>query len=121
MEWLPATSTTSDPARRDMARWAAGGIIRSSVVTMYQLGFVRQAGSVTCPAGASTAQGTCESAMNAARSAGRSAANEAWNLSRSRNRKPSLGGRMGGCGPSAGNPPMSELTDSSLSGANAQT
>ena len=72
------------------------------------------------PPRASTPHGTCESAMNAARSAGRSAANEAWNLSRSRNRKPSLGGRIGGCGPSAGNPPMSVLTDSSLSGAKAQ-
>src|SRR5271157_5751641 len=120
MAWLPETSITVDPARWDMVRWAAGGIIRSWVVTRYQLGLVRQAGSVTCPAGASRPHGTCESAMNAARSAGRSAANEAWNLSRSRNRKPSLGGRIGGCGPLAGNPPMSELTDSSLSGANAQ-
>ena len=32
-----------------MVRWAAGGIIRSSVVTMYQLGLARQAGSVTGP------------------------------------------------------------------------
>jgi hypothetical protein len=42
--------------------------------------------------------------MNAARPAGRSPANEAWNLSRSRNRKPSRGGRIGVCGPSAGKP-----------------
>ena len=54
MEWLPATSTTVDPARWDMVRWAAGGIIRSSAVTMYQLGLARQAGSVTCPPRAST-------------------------------------------------------------------
>jgi len=57
--------------------------------------------------------------MNAARSAGRSAAKAAWNLSRSRNRKPSRGGRIGGCGPSAGKLAMSVVTDSSLSGANA--
>ena len=41
-------------------------------------------------------------------------------VSRSRNRKPSLGGRIGGCGASAGKPARSVLTDSSLSGANAQ-
>src|SRR6516225_1316131 len=96
---------------------AGGGIIRSSLVTRYQLGLVRQAGSVIVPAGASTFQGTCASAMNAARASGRSAANEAWNLSRSRSRKPSRGGRIGGCGPSAGKPAMSEPADSSLSGA----
>jgi hypothetical protein len=32
-----------------MMRWAAGWIMRSSVVTRYQLGLVRQAGSVTGP------------------------------------------------------------------------
>ena len=57
--------------------------------------------------------------MNAACAAGTSPANEAGNLSRSRNKKPVLGGRIGGCGPSAGKPAMSELTDSLLSGANA--
>jgi hypothetical protein len=43
-------------------------------------------------------QGTCESAMNAASSALTSAANESWNFSRSRKRKPSCGGRIGGTG-----------------------
>jgi uncharacterized protein DUF1003 len=33
MEWLPASSTTVEPARSDIARWAGGGIIRSSVAT----------------------------------------------------------------------------------------
>src|SRR5579859_6088990 len=103
-----------------MVRCAGGGIIRSSVVTRYQLGLVRQEASVIAPAGAATFQGTWASAMNAAWSAGRSAANEAWNLSRPRNRKPSLGGRIGGCGPSAGNPAISVPTDSPLSGAKAQ-
>src|SRR5215469_10029217 len=101
-----------------MVCWAVGGIIRSSLVTRYQLGLARQAGSVTGAAGAATFHGTWESAMNAAWLSGRSAANEAWNLSRYR--KSSRGGRIGGCGPSAGKPAMSEPTDSSLSGANAQ-
>jgi hypothetical protein len=57
--------------------------------------------------------------MNATCAAGTSPANDAANLSRSRNKKPLLGGRIGGCGPSAGNPAMSVLTDSPLSGANA--
>jgi hypothetical protein len=59
--------------------------------------------------------------MNAACPAGRSPAKEAANLSRSRNKKPSTGGRIGGCGPSAGKPAMRALTDSPLSGAKAVT
>jgi hypothetical protein len=43
--WLPATSVTVEPARSAMARWAGGGIIRSSVATSYQLGRLRQVGS----------------------------------------------------------------------------
>ena len=43
--WLPLTSTTLEPARLDIHRWASGGIILSSVVTKYQLGFVFHAGS----------------------------------------------------------------------------
>src|SRR5712691_553145 len=119
MEWLPAVSVTVEPVRSDMARWAAGGIILSSVVTRYQLGLIRQAASVIVPLRALTPHATWESAMNAAWSAGRSPAKEAGNLSRSRKRKPSLGGRIGGCGPSAGKPAMSVLTDSPWSGANA--
>jgi len=42
--WLALTSTTVEPARLDIARWASGGIIRSSVVSKYQMGFVRHAG-----------------------------------------------------------------------------
>jgi hypothetical protein len=57
--------------------------------------------------------------MNAACAAGRSAANEPANLSRSRNRNPSLGGRIGGTGAPGGGSAISELTDSPLSGANA--
>src|SRR4029453_8493922 len=96
------------------------GIIRSPVVTRYQLGLVRQAASVTDPPRASTPHGTCESARNAASSAGRSPAKESWNLSRSRNKTPLTGGRIAGCGPSVGKPARSVLTDSSLSGTNAQ-
>ncbi len=112
-------STTNAPARSAMMRWAGGGIMRSSVATRYQLGLCRQAGSVTVPPSASTPQGTCASAMNAASWSGRSAANEAANLSRSRKRKPSTGGRMGGTGAPGGGSAMRVLTDSPLSGAKA--
>ena len=106
--------------RADIERWAAGGIIRSSVVSRYQLGLARQAGSVIVPPSASTPHGTCESAMNAASSAGTSPAKESWNLSRSNNKNPSTGGRIGGCGASGGKPARSVLTDSPWSGANAR-
>jgi hypothetical protein len=36
MAWLPTASTTVEPVRSDMKRWAGGGIIRSSVVSRYQ-------------------------------------------------------------------------------------
>ena len=97
-------SVTVAPIRCDIVRCATGLIIRSSVATRYQLGLLRQVGSVISPPSASTPHGTCESAMNAACSALTSPANEAWNFSRSRNRKPSTGGRIGGCGPSGGKP-----------------
>src|SRR5258705_8352228 len=119
MAWLPATSTTVEPARSDMARWAGGGIMWSSVATRYQLGFVRHAGSLTMPPSASTPHGTCESARNSACEVGRSPANEAWNLSRSRKRNPLVGGRMGGTGDPGGGSAMRVLTDSPLSGAKA--
>ena len=80
MAWLPLTSTTVEPARLDMARWATGGIILSSVATRYQLGLVFHAGSLIVPLSASTPHGTWESAMNAALSASTSAANEAAKL-----------------------------------------
>jgi hypothetical protein len=50
--------------------------------------------------------------MNAASRAGTSAANASANFSRSRNRNPYMGGRIGGWGPSVGKPPISVLTDS---------
>jgi hypothetical protein len=46
MAWLPLTSTTVAPVRLDIIRWASGGIILSSVVSKYQLGFVFHAGSL---------------------------------------------------------------------------
>src|SRR5438105_1506525 len=57
-EWLPATSSTVEPARSDIICWAGGGIIRSSVVRRYQLGLFRQAGSLIVPPRASTPHGT---------------------------------------------------------------
>src|SRR6266540_40867 len=119
IEWLPATSTIVAPARSAIERWAGGGIIRSSVATRYQLGLLRHAGSLIVPPRASTPHGTCESAMNAACSAGMSAANESWNLPRSKNRKPSCGGRIGGTGAPGGGSAISVFTDSPASGANA--
>src|SRR6202162_1579986 len=102
-----------------MARCAGGGIIRSTVATKYQLGLLRQAGSVTVPLSASTPQGTCESAMNAASRAGTSAAKDSANFDRSRNRNPSCGGRIGGTGAPGGGSAISVLTDSPVSGAKA--
>src|SRR6185312_12628480 len=96
MAWLPAASTTVDSARFDIARCAGGGIILSSVATRYQLGFFRQAGSVTAPFSASRPHGACEFAMKSALSLGKSAAKLAANFSLSRKRNPSLGGRIGG-------------------------
>src|ERR1700676_5317831 len=98
MAWLPLTSTTVAPARLDMARWASGGIILSSVVSKYQLGFVLHAGSLIAPLMAPMPHGTWESAMNAAFSGSTSAAKEAGNLALSRNKKPSCGGSIGGTG-----------------------
>src|SRR3954467_11104351 len=102
-----------------MARWGGGGIIRSSVATRYQDGLTRHAGSDTAPLSASTPHGVCESAMKAACCGGRSAANEGANFSRSRNRKPSFGGRRGGTVAQRGGSAIKVLTDSFLSGANA--
>src|SRR4029450_2632208 len=62
--WLPFTSTTVAPARLDIARWASGGIILSSVATRYQLGFVLHAGWLMVPLSASTPHGTWEWGMN---------------------------------------------------------
>src|SRR6202035_3855056 len=102
MAWLPGTSTTVEPARLDIARWAAGGIILSSVTTRYQLGFARHAGSLIAPVRAATPQGTWESAMKAALSGSTSAAKAAGNFALSRSRYPSWGPWMGGTGASGG-------------------
>ena len=56
--------TTVEPARLDIALWASGGIILSSVVMRNQLGLVLHAGWVMAPPSASTPHGTWESAMN---------------------------------------------------------
>src|SRR5712671_5495205 len=119
MAWLPLTSTTVEPVRLDMKRWASGGIILSSVTIRYQLGLVFHAGSLTLPLRASTPHGTWESAMNAAFSASTSAANEAGNFALSRNRKPSCGGSIGGTGAPGGGSLMSDDTDSPSSKAKA--
>src|SRR5467141_630992 len=119
MAWLPFASTTVEPARLDMKRWAAGGIILSSVATKYQLGLDFHAGSLIVPLSASMPHGTWESAMNAAASASTSPANEAGNFALSRNRKPSCGGSIGGTAAPGGGSLISEDTDSPLSGANA--
>src|SRR5260370_17566338 len=98
MAWLALTSTTLEPARLDMARWASGGIILSSVVTRYQLGLLLHAGSLIAPLMAPRPHGTWESAINAAFSASTSAAKEAGNFALSRKKKTACGGRIGGRG-----------------------
>jgi hypothetical protein len=66
MAWLPATSLVVAPARSAVVRCNAGARSSgSAVVTKYQLGLLRQAGSVTVPLSASKPHGICESAMNA--------------------------------------------------------
>src|SRR5712691_8235280 len=102
-----------------MRRWAAGGIILSSLATRYQLGFLFHAGSLIVPLSASTPHGTCESAMKAAFSASTSAAKEPANFVLSRSRYPSRGGRIGGTGAPGGGSLISDATDSPLSGAKA--
>src|SRR6476619_5384771 len=115
MAWLPLTSTTVVPARLDIARWASGGIILSSVVTRYQLGLVFQAGSLMVPLSASSPHGTWESAMKAASSASTSPAKDSGNLALSRKRYPSCGGRIGGTGaPGGGSLIKSVNSDSGL-------
>src|SRR5258705_4349304 len=119
MAWLPLTSTIVAFARLAIARWAATGIIWSSVTTRYQLGLVLQAGSLIATLRAASPHGTWESAMNATVSASTSAANAARNFALSRNRYPSCGGRIGGTEAPGGGSLMSVATDSPLSGAKA--
>src|SRR5437588_866475 len=117
--WLPLLSTTLEPARLDIARWASGGIILSSVETRYQLGLDFQAGWLTAPANALTPQGTWESAMNAPKSGFTSAAKAPTKFERSRSKKPSRGGRIGGTGAPGGGFLIIVSMDSPASGANA--
>jgi len=116
MAWLPAASTTVAPARSDMARWAGGDhpILGRDQVPA-RLG--PPGGGGDRSAQGVHPQGTWASAMNAACPPGRSAANEPYNFSRSRSRKPSLGGRIGGTGAPGGGSAIRVLTDSPLSGA----
>src|SRR5260370_29376493 len=93
-----------------MNLWASGGIILSSVVTRYQLGFDFQAGLLIFPPRASTPHGTCESAMNPAFSLSTSPAKEAGNFALSRNRKPSCGGGIRGRGPPPPRIAINQLT-----------
>src|SRR4030095_4797913 len=116
---LPLASTTVEPARLAIARWASGGILLSSVAIRYQLGLVLHAGSLIAPLKHATPHGTWESAQNAAFSGSTSAAYEAANLALSRNKKPSCGGSIGDTGASDGGSLVSVATDSPLSGANA--
>src|SRR2546425_9305578 len=94
MAWLPLTSTTVEPARLDMERWASGGIILSSVAIRYQLGLALHAGSLILALRAATPHGTWESAMKAAFSVSTSAPKEAGNFALSRNKNPACGGRI---------------------------
>src|SRR5258708_23232536 len=112
MAWLPLASTTVEPARLDIERWASGGIILSSVVTMYQLGLVLHAGSLIAPLMAPMPHGTWESAMNAAFSWSTSAAKEGGNFALSRNKKPSCVGSSGGTGAPGAVAFISDPTDS---------
>src|ERR1700746_984339 len=57
--------------------------------------------------------------MKSASSGSTSPANDAANLALSRNRKPFLGGRIGGTGAPGGGLAIRLLTDSPVSGANA--
>src|SRR5260370_31914273 len=119
MAWLALTSTTLEPARLDMARWASGGIILSSVVTRYQLGLLLHAGSLIAPLMAPRPHGTWESAINAAFSASTSAAKEAGDFALSRKKKTSFGGRIGGNGALGGGGFISDPPPSPPSSADA--
>src|SRR5580704_16360428 len=71
-------------------RSCSGLIDRSSVATMYQVGFVFQAAFVTLWVNASVEIGTCDTAMNSALSFGRSAAKSAAKCSWSIHQLPLL-------------------------------
>src|SRR5689334_25363648 len=114
MAWLPGTSATVAPARFAIICCAGSGIILSSRTWRYQLGLDFQAGLVTALPSASRPHGTWESAMKAAVLGSTSPAKEAGNLALSRNRYPSLGGKIGGTAAPGGGLAISVLTDSPL-------
>ena len=104
MDWLPGASVTVEPARSDMARWAGGG---SSGRRWRQVparldpsgGFGdRSAERVHAPGDLGVGH---ERGLPGGQVAGEGGGG---NFSRSRKRKPSLGGRIGGCGALAGKP-----------------
>src|ERR1700730_13896441 len=119
MAWLPPTSLTVEPARRDINCCAGGGIILSSVAIRYQLGLVFHEGVLTAPSRASNPQGTWEFAMNSAFSGATSRANDSANFALSSIRKPSTGGRIGGTGAPGAGLEISVPTDSPASGGQA--
>src|SRR5260370_39645100 len=121
MAWVPLTSTSVEPARLDIARWASGGIILSSVETKYQLGFVRHSGWLIGVLGASTPHGTWESALNEAASGLTSAANAAGNFASPRNRDPSWVGRIGRTGQPGGESVIHHLPGSPPPRANPES
>src|SRR3989442_7752525 len=96
MAWLPPTSLTVEPARRDINCCAGGGIILSSVTTRYQLGLAFHAGVLTGPLRASNPQCTLEFAMNSDVSGHTSPPNGSANFDVSMMREPSIDGRIGG-------------------------
>src|SRR6202030_438761 len=82
--WLAFTSTVLARARFAIMRSWSGLIDRSAVATMYQLGFVFQAGFVTLWVNESVEIGTCDTAMKwdtaGGTSAAKSAAKCAWSI-----------------------------------------
>src|SRR6202030_3849585 len=88
--WLAFTSTVLPLARFAIMRSWSGLIDRSSVATMYQVGFDFQAGDVTLWVNESADIGTCEIAMNSAFSRGTSAAKSATKCSWSIQKLPLL-------------------------------
>jgi len=97
MAWLPLTSTTVEPARLDMARWASGWnhLVLGGDQVPARLGPPR--GFADRAANGPQAHGTWESAINALFGVyvGRE---RGGNFALSRNKKPSCGGSIGGTG-----------------------
>src|SRR5258708_34900278 len=86
--WLDATLWISAPMRLAMNSSACGGIIWSSVATMYHDGRVFHAGGQTFAVKESTLSGFCTAAMTRASVGSTSAANAFAKPSRSIHRKP---------------------------------